>query len=214
MKLLRGFRKRLAASGAAVKTMWHVETDYFALIIFVIMLARSRNFQTERTQQDPMFKIVLWVSIFSALIDLISSEAMNQASDWWFYQISLTIYYVTMPLLAAVWMSYAITVISTDEWKVTQKAIAISLIPYFVYALIAGSNPCTGLFFGLSSTMEYTRGPLFWPIAVGFTTFYPAAGTDAHIAKPIQVQQLYETLAGFIGAKSQEEPHRMKEEPR
>ena len=85
-----------------MKTVWHVETDYFALIIFVIMLVRNRNFQTERTQQDQMFRIVLWVSIFSALIDLISSEAMNQASDWWFYQISLTIYYVTMPLLAAV----------------------------------------------------------------------------------------------------------------
>jgi signal transduction histidine kinase/AmiR/NasT family two-component response regulator len=159
-----------------VKTVWHVETDYFALIIFVIMLVRNQKFQAERTQQDRMFKIVLWVSIFSALIDLISSEAMNQASDWWFYQISLTIYYVTMPLLAAVWMSYAITVISTDEWKVTQMAIAISLIPYVVYALIAGSNPWTGLFFGLSSSMEYTRGPLFWPIGVGFTTFYPAAG--------------------------------------
>ena len=61
-----------------MKTVWHVETDCFTLIIFVIMLARSRNFQTERTQQDPMFKIVLWVSIFSALIDLISSEALNR----------------------------------------------------------------------------------------------------------------------------------------
>lgn len=37
---------------------------------------------------------------------------------------------MTMPLLAAVWMSYVITVISTEEWKATQEAIAICLIPY------------------------------------------------------------------------------------
>jgi len=86
--------------------------------------------------------------------------------------------------------------------------------PVFAYAQITGSNSRTGVLFGRSSPLEDTRGPLFWPIAVGFTTFYPAAGTDAHIAKPIQVKQRYETLAGFIGAKSQEEPYRMKEEPR
>ena len=61
-----------------MKTVWHVETDCFTLIIFVIMLVRNQKFQAERTQQDRMFKIVLWVSIFSALIDLISSEALNR----------------------------------------------------------------------------------------------------------------------------------------
>ena len=36
-----------------------------------------------------------------------------------------------MPLLAAAWMSYVITVISTEEWKATQEAIAICLILFF-----------------------------------------------------------------------------------
>lgn len=52
--------------------------------------------------------------IVSNLIDIVSSLAMNGVSNWWLYQIVMTLYVISMPMLAAVWTSYAIVYIWCD----------------------------------------------------------------------------------------------------
>ena len=54
---------------------------------------------------------VLVFSIISVLIDIVSSAAMNWAASWWVYQITMTVYVASMPLLAAVWVGYAYVLI-------------------------------------------------------------------------------------------------------
>lgn len=168
--------------------MWHVETDIFALAVFLIMLIKESALRRERKQkqklgiakrdiQSDSFYFVLVFSIVSDLIDIISSTAMNYATNWWIYQITMTIYVVSMPLLAAIWVGYAYILINKEySLKKSLREISIIMIPYAAYSLVALSNPFTGLFFKLSETIEYERGILFMPIGVGFIMLYSGFG--------------------------------------
>ena len=162
--------------------MWHVETDVFALAVFVIMLIKKhlyrKNQKNERYDfQGKSFYLVLIFSIATNLIDIIASIAMNHATNWWVYQILMTLYVISMPLLAAVWVSYAYVLIHQgNQGPSFQRKHTLLMFPYILYALLAASNPFTGLFFKLSPDMEYTRGILFMPVGVGMIMFYSALG--------------------------------------
>lgn len=162
--------------------MWHVETDVFALAVFVIMLIKNhlyrRNQKNERYDfQGKSFYLVLIFSIATNLIDIIASIAMNSATNWWVYQILMTLYVISMPLLAAVWVSYAYVLIHQGaQGPSFQRKHILLMLPYILYALLAASNPFTGLFFKLSPNMEYTRGILFMPVGVGMIMLYSALG--------------------------------------
>ena len=120
-----------------MRFMWHIETDYFALAVFLIMYIKEFSMRRTRRQrkikgiigngdrQGEAFFFVLFFSVVSTVIDIVSSSAMNNCGSWWIYQSLMT-------------------------------------IPYIVYVLIAASNPFTGLFFKLSSNMEYERGVFFY----------------------------------------------------
>lgn len=168
--------------------MWHVETDYFALAVFLIMFIKEFGLRHERNKrqkqglaqkdiQSDAFYYVLVLSIISVVIDIVSSVAMNIATNWWVYQISMTVYVISMPLLAATWVGYAYVLIHQDySLKKLQKNISFMMIPYALYALAALSNPFTGLFFHLSENIEYERGILFMPIGVGSIMLYSGIG--------------------------------------
>ena len=168
--------------------MWHVETDVFALVVFLIMLIKEAGLRKERRRklklgigeldvQSSSFFYLLVFSIIGDGIDILSSIAMNCADNWWLYQIFMTIYVASMPLLAVVWVSYAYVIIHSDySLKRLLRWIGIMVIPYILYILVALSNPFTGLFFKLSSDMEYERGILFMPVGVGFIMLYSALG--------------------------------------
>lgn len=168
--------------------MWHVETDYFALAVFLIMFIKEFGLRRERKQrqkqglssadiQGDSFFFVLVFSIISVIIDIVSSTAMNDVTNWWVYQITMTIYVISMPLLAATWVGYAYVVIHKDyPLKKLLKHISFMMIPYGIYALAALSNPFTGLFFKLSENLDYERGILFMPVGVGFIMLYSAIG--------------------------------------
>ncbi len=164
--------------------MWHVETDLFAMAVFLIMLIKEHGLRKERKRrneerdvQADAFYMVLIYSIISDGIDIISSTAMNDMTNWWLYQIAMTIYVISMPLLAAVWTGYAY-VMSHKEYTLQQlqRKIGYMFIPYGIYALVALTNPFTGLFFHLTDDMEYSRGVLFMPVGVGSIMFYSVLG--------------------------------------
>ena len=158
--------------------MWHVETDYFSLAVFIIMLFKNREQRKDNYNfQGKVFYIVLIFSIISNIVDIVSSTAMNVCQNWWFYQISMTLYVVTMPMLAAVWVCYAYVIIQNGKpIKKLRRDMAVILLPYMIYSLLALTNPVTGLFFELGPNMEYSRGPLFMSVGVGSIMFYSAAG--------------------------------------
>ena len=168
--------------------MWHVETDYFALAVFLIMFIKEFSLHRERYTrkrqglstmdiQSDAFFFVLVLSIVSVIIDIVASTAMNAATNWWVYQIAMTVYVISMPLLAATWGGYAYVLIHQDHsLKKLLRHISFMMIPYGVYALAALSNPFTGLFFTLSENMEYERGILFMPVGVGFIMLYSGIG--------------------------------------
>lgn len=168
--------------------MWHVETDFFALAVFLIMFIKEFTLRRERKHsqrlgeskrdiQSDSFYFVLVFSLVSVIIDIVSSIAMNDVKNWWAYQIEMTIYVASMPLLAATWVGYAYVLIHKDySLQKLLKGIAVIMIPYAVYLIAALSNPFTGLFFTLSETIEYERGILFMPIGVGSIMLYSGIG--------------------------------------
>ena len=168
--------------------MWHVETDFFALAVFLIMYLKEFSLRRERKQiqrqgtakrdlQSDSFYFVLVFSIISVIIDIVSSIAMNDITNWWVYQIAMTIYVISMPMLAATWVGYAYVLIHKDySLQKLLKGIAVMMIPYAVYVVFAVSNPFTGLFFTLSDTIEYERGILFMPVGVGSIMLYSGIG--------------------------------------
>lgn len=158
--------------------MWHVETDFFALAIFLIMLIKERpGHRTEKDIQSRTFYRVLIVSIVDVVIDILSSIAMNDVHDWWLYQILMTIYVASMPLLAAVWVIYAYVIIHEDfsDKRLYRNSI-LMLIPYIIYIVLSFTNPFTELFFKLSADIEYERGIFFMPVGVGMIMFYSVFG--------------------------------------
>ncbi len=158
--------------------MWHVETDYFALAVFVIMLLKEHTQRKKQHDiQDNAFYFVLIVRIINVVIDIVSSLAMNYATQWWPYQISMTAYVTSMPLLAFVWTCYAYVLIHKDlSIRTINRNLLWLMVPYVLFLLTALSNPFTGLFFKLSPDMEYSRGILFMPVGVGSIMFYSAVG--------------------------------------
>ena len=159
--------------------MWHVETDYFAMAVFVIMLIKEHSLKKEYSDvQTKTFYWVLIVSIVNALIDIVSSIAMNDIQNWWAYEILMTVYVISMPLLAAVWVLYTYVLIHKDSYSLKRLYIsgACLLIPYAAYILLAMSNPFTGLFFHLTENIEYSRGILFMSVGVGSIMMYSAIG--------------------------------------
>lgn len=159
--------------------MWHVETDYFAMAVFIIMLIKEHSLKREyKDVQTKTFYWVLIVSIVNAMIDIASSVAMNEIQNWWVYEILMTIYVISMPLLAAVWVLYTYVVIHKDDYSLKQlyAAGAGLLIPYAVYILLAATNPVTELFFHLTKGMEYSRSILFMPVGVGSIMVYSVIG--------------------------------------
>ena len=158
--------------------MWHVETDFFALAVFMIMLLKEQSLKKEtRDVQGRAFYHVLVFSILYDCIDIVASTAQNVFTSWWAYQLSMTIYVASMPLLAAVWVAYAFVLIHKDyPLKKLYRYIAGIMIPYALYVILALSNPFTGLFFHLTADMEYSRGIFFMPVGVGSMMFYSAVG--------------------------------------
>ena len=168
--------------------MWHIETDLFAIAVFLIMFIKEFALHKERRQiqeqgllktnmQSDAFYVVLLLSFVSVIIDLVSSTAMNMASNWWVFQITMTVYVVSMPLLAATWVGYAYVLIHKDDpLGETLKKMTVIMLPYAAYSLLALTNPFTGLFFTFSENVEYKRGVLFMPVGVGFIMLYSFIG--------------------------------------
>ena len=161
-----------------IKRMWHVETDFFALAVFMIMLLKEHSLKKEkRDVPGRAFYYVLVFSILYDCIDIVSSTAQNVFTSWWAYQLSMTIYVASMPLLAAVWVAYAFVLIHKDyPLNKLYRYITCIMIPYVLYVILALSNPFTGLFFHLAADMEYSRGIFFLPVGVGSMMFYSAVG--------------------------------------
>lgn len=158
--------------------MWHVETDYLHWQFFLIMFIKeSPERARKRDRQGNAFFIVLLLSIVNVIIDIVSSLAMNQSTEWWMYEYAMTLYVASMPLLAAVWVCYEYVLIHRDapQRMILRGIVAITL-PYIIYVLLAITNPHTEWFFHLTSDMQYSRGALFMPVGVGFIMFYSAVG--------------------------------------
>ena len=177
--------------------MWRVETDYFALAVFVIMLIKEHSQRKEHNDiQNNAFYFVLIVSILNVIIDIFSSLAMNRGMHWWPYQILMTVYVASMPLLALIWTCYAYVLIHKDySVKRLNRDLLVVLIPYLIYVLVALSNPFTELFFHLSPQMEYSRGILFMPVGVGSIMVYSAVGL---LLVLYNFQKIYPRVNAFL----------------
>lgn len=152
--------------------------DYFVLGVFLIMIIKENSQRWHKgDRQGNAFFLVLLFSIANVVIDIVSSIAMNQSTEWWMYEYAMTLYVASMPLLAAVWVCYEYVLIHRDEGHRTiMRGIMGIVFPYLIFVAMAVTNPRTEWFFHLTNDMQYSRGALFMPVGVGFIMFYSAVG--------------------------------------
>jgi len=157
--------------------MWHTETDLFALLLFIIMLIKSLRRKGQRDRQQKLLMIVLGVSMLNCVVDFISSTAMNLNNNWLLYEVSLTLYFALMPTVTAAWIVYMLVLIHSYQCSTRiRQQLFLVLLPVICYFILAISNPWNSLFFSLSKDMQYTRGPMFWPLAIYFYSAYSMLG--------------------------------------
>ena len=90
--------------------------DYFVLGVFLIIIIKEDPQRWHKgDRQGNAFFLVLLFSIANVVIDIVSSIAMNQSTEWWMYEYAMTLYVASMPLLAAVWVCYEYVLIHRDE---------------------------------------------------------------------------------------------------
>ena len=156
--------------------MWHTETDIFAMILFIIMLHKHLKPNENNDKGNTVLTYVLIISFISCLIDYISSTLMNLNDNWFWYNFFLVLYYASIPIVIGAWLVYLIYLVYPNDVKKQKFWLMVSELPLILYLAVAISNPFTGAFFSLSKDMVYTRGPMFWPLAVGFYSLYAVYG--------------------------------------
>jgi len=155
--------------------MWHVETDFAAIAIFLILLLKYQSYRYEKGQHRA-FYILIIIGLISCIIDAAASEAMNYADNWWAYEIFVSVYIASMHFMVASWISYIYVVAYGDDKKKIMTAMTYTTAPCLIYAAIALTNPWNGWFFRLTSDMQYSRGPLFILLCVGLDILYSFFG--------------------------------------
>ena len=153
--------------------MWHVETDYVAFVLILVMLVKHRRQEADDGRREKLFAMVLATSLASTVIDIVASLAMNQCWPWWGYQIAMSLYCMTMPCLAAAWLCYTMAVLfAAQSWAWIWRRLRFLLLPMALNLVLAATNPVTGLYFRLSPELVYSRGPLFLPFGIGLIFCY------------------------------------------
>ncbi len=141
------------------------------------MLIKSLRRKGQRDRQQKLLMIVLGVSMLNCVVDFISSTAMNLNNNWLLYEVSLTLYFALMPTVTAAWIVYMLVLIHSYQCSTRiRQQLFLVLLPVICYFILAISNPWNSLFFSLSKDMRYTRGPMFWPLAICFYSVYSMLG--------------------------------------
>jgi signal transduction histidine kinase/CheY-like chemotaxis protein len=177
-----------------------------ALTLFIVMLIKNRQ-NRDTSMRHRAFYWVLAASIFSVLVDIISSTAMNECTSWWLYQLWMILYVLTMPLNAVFWMGYSAVLVRPEEdFPKIRREVHLVMIPYYIYMAAALTNPFTGLFFHLSPDMVYSRGILFLPVGIGSIYLYTLIGICVllhgrrRFDNPANAYLLSAVLAATVGA--------------
>jgi len=155
---------------------WHIETDFVAIAIFMLLIFKTFILNKEKAFTDRVFVLTLILGIVGTIIDIVSSSVMNYPKDWWTYELCMVGYLLFMPLLTLVWVIYTASLVEPDEAK-AKRLIWIFVVPYAIYALISLTNPIHERMFVLTPEMVYSRGPLFIVLGIGSQMFYAALGT-------------------------------------
>ncbi len=155
---------------------WHIETDFVAIAIFLVLIFKAFLLNKEKTFTDRTFALTLILGFWGTVIDIVSSSIMNHPRNWWVYEVSMIAYLLFSPLLTVVWVIYTVSLVEKEETK-AKRLVWIFVLPYFFYALLCVTNPAHELLFALNPELDYSRGPLFLWMVVGSQMFYAALGT-------------------------------------
>jgi signal transduction histidine kinase/ActR/RegA family two-component response regulator len=180
--------------------MWHVDTDFVALLIFAVLILKNRHLAGDTNHHGRAFFLLLASGVFTTVVDILSSDAMNGLGGWAFYEGTMTLYSAIMPLPTISWIAFLLSLIYVDSWSEVTRRASLLAAPYLVYLGLALSNPWTGLFFTLSPDMAYARGPLFLSMGVGSYVLYSLLGFVILLAnrKRIEPKSNITLMASFF----------------
>lgn len=140
---------------------WHLDASFIALAIILVISADliiHKAFSSPH-RQDKIFAATALSFLTINLIDILSSAVMMMPNvNWWVYQLSLTLYFITALIPCLMWLIYTHSFSKTDFFRKSDLYLYFVIaMPYLVYVLATMTNPWSSFVFHLSPKLEYTR---------------------------------------------------------
>lgn len=146
---------------------WNDAPEYVSLIFISIILLYSREYNMIPTLKNKIFKVYLQTVFYSTIISVTCTLVIenHRVVPMFLVQAVNLLYFITMPLMAVVYLFYIISVLLEDSPKV-KFILKIVSTPYILYILVVLTNPVTRLIYFFREVQGYTRGPGFMLVYV------------------------------------------------
>ena len=149
--------------------IWDITAELVSAITLCIILGYARKGNLLPTVKNKVFQYCLFITFLSVSSNIISTTLLQYYKQvpLFFNSFFLLIYYLSTPLMGAIYFIYALANIY-DE-KEVKKYAALCSLPSILYVLLVFSNFYTSLLFSFDQVSGYQQGP--W-IFITYLVFY------------------------------------------
>lgn len=152
---------------------WHIDADIVSLIVMAALYVYNRRMllADARLLQNQRFLQCIRAGIFITIIDIAASVIMDVPINRFLFHLLMTMYLLAIELVIVEWYFYTVAILYQQDEKRRRLAVRIALYGYAAYALLAVTNPWTGLFFTFGADHVYARGPGFFLMVLVFAIY-------------------------------------------
>lgn len=139
---------------------WEISAEIVSAIMLCIILSYSLRGHLLPTLKNVIFQYCLMITFVSIISNILSTLMLEYVDvvPLFLNHIVLFIYYMTTPLMGAVYFVYALASVYEKEPKKILHYALICSTPSIIYFLLVLTNPFTHVFFTLDGPHGYTRG--------------------------------------------------------
>ena len=139
--------------------IWDITAELVSAITLCIILVYARKGNLLPTVKNKVFQYCLFITFLSVSSNIISTTLLQYYKQvpLFFNSFFLLIYYLSTPLMGAIYFIYALANIY-DE-KEVKKYAALCSLPSILYVLLVFSNFYTSLLFSFDQVSGYQQGP-------------------------------------------------------
>lgn len=136
-------------------------TDGAAVLIAIILLLTSRMTGQNKSLSDRIFKLIIYIAIFGAVMDYLSVwiDGTSFPHSVPLFYIINSLMFPNAQIISYLWILYVYVYI-TNATKPEKLRFFLFSLPLLITIILLLSNYYTGIFFTMDENHYYIRGPL------------------------------------------------------